>query len=211
MNKERAIDYFSELEVAKYERSLEALKEKYTLKSTNDLRFEKLDALISSFKKTTQYKDAYMLDAWHISAGTKKIIFGVIGVVSESCDIGAMYLPGKSIHRDAYPVIIVQLKEDFGRVQIRPETLTDKISELFEKKELDFDEHKRFSWRYYFLADDEEKARAAVTRKFLDNIDQHKGLLLYIEGNGLLATKYRAINTGDVLELAEFGFSLAGD
>jgi hypothetical protein len=40
---------------------------------------------------------------------------------------------------------LLDLKNDFGRALIRPETVADKISEIFEPLEIDFEENKKFS------------------------------------------------------------------
>jgi len=82
---------------------------------------------------------------------------------------------------------IAVLQKDYGRVLIRPETINDKISELFEKTEIDFDNDLAFSSRYYMLAEKESQCRKCVSAEFRKTVRGFDGLEIEIDGRILIA------------------------
>lgn len=79
---------------------------------------------------------------------------------------------------------ITHLKKDYGSVLIRPETISDKISELFNRKEIDFDANKKFSSKFYMQAINEEMTRKAVSHNFLKTFTDTDFESLEVEING---------------------------
>ena len=61
---------------------------------------------------------------------------------------------------------LTYVKQNFGRVLIRRETLTDKLLELIHPMELDFKEDKPFSNTFYVMVNDHLKASLAMNRNF---------------------------------------------
>lgn len=57
---------------------------------------------------------------------------------------------------------IAKLQRKYGHVLIRPETTLDKIRELIHHVDIDFEEDKAFSDRFYVLANEEDSARALL-------------------------------------------------
>lgn len=93
------------------------------------------------------------------------------------------------------------LKNDYGKVLIRPETIADKINELIYKLEIDFEFDKEFSRKYYVLTNNEEKLRKNISAEFLSITRKYKGLEIEIEGNSLLVRlkKQFTIETGEII------------
>ncbi|RCH56399.1 hypothetical protein DJ568_00635 [Mucilaginibacter hurinus] len=60
----------------------------------------------------------------------------------------------------------VKINKDFGHVLIRPEKFADKLQELIKPVEIDFPDDKLFSQMNYVVANDRQKAVAAVTSGF---------------------------------------------
>ena len=82
---------------------------------------------------------------------------------------------------------IATLKKDYGRVLIRPETIEDKINNLFLSTDIDFDFNKGFSKKYYVVANDEIKVRKCISNSFLETVRGFSGLEIEIDGNILMA------------------------
>ena len=81
---------------------------------------------------------------------------------------------------------IAKLKKDYGRVLIRPETIEDKINNLFLSTDIDFDFNKSFSKKYYVVANDETKVRKCISNSFLETVRGFSGLEIELEGNILM-------------------------
>jgi hypothetical protein len=77
---------------------------------------------------------------------------------------------GTRLHTDLQLWGIATLKNDFGHVIIKPETLGDKIHEWLHSVELDFEEDPQFSRRFFVLAKDKEKIRKAMSANFRNKI-----------------------------------------
>jgi|GEM_PF-2058967 len=92
-----------------------------------------------------------------------------------------------------YEIIgIVNLKKDYGKVLIRPETLGDKITEFFHNVEVDFSMDEKFSKKYYVLTNDETKLRTKISADFLKCIRNYEGLEIEISGQVLLVRLRKA-------------------
>ncbi len=104
------------------------------------------------------------------------------------------------------------LKKDYGRVYIKPETLTDRFFNFFTKTDVDFDIDPEFSKKYYVVCNDADNLRHKITSGFLQTMKEYNGLEIEIEGrvmivrlrksftveNGLINPKFIGeINNGD--------------
>jgi predicted type IV restriction endonuclease len=78
------------------------------------------------------------------------------------------------------------LKKDYGKVLIRPETIEDKLNNLFEHIDIDFDFDKKFSKKYCVEADNEEKLRNNISKQFIETIREINGLEIEIDKNILI-------------------------
>lgn len=86
----------------------------------------------------------------------------------------------------------VALQNDYAHTYIRPETFADKINEWVDPVEVDFEEDKAFSRKYYALTTDEAQFRSQVSPAFLAAIAHYDGLEIEIINNlMLLRTKTR--------------------
>lgn len=109
-------------------------------------------------------------------------------------------------HHDHQVWALAYLKQDFGRVKIRPETLTDKILELVHPIELDFPEDRAFSDTFYLLISDHEKALAAIDRNFRNTVMDIReyDLLIEIVEHTLVIGSHKPISPDIAVHLAEF-------
>ncbi|MEI7595746.1 MAG: hypothetical protein WCK02_08375 [Bacteroidota bacterium] len=96
-----------------------------------------------------------------------------------------------------------KLDRDYGHILIRPETIGDTISEFFIKSELDFNEFPKFSSKYYFLSEEENKGYAFASMKRLEAIENQNEVYIEVKGNMLIAKFYRSLNSEDFENMIE--------
>lgn len=94
-----------------------------------------------------------------------------------------------------------KLDANYGHILIRPETLEDKFRELFYRLETDFEFHKKFSARYYFLSEDKALGFRFATDKRLALIAEFEGIHMEIIGHRLLAKYTMMVDSERALSL----------
>lgn len=101
---------------------------------------------------------------------------------------------------------LAYLKNNFGRVLIRRETLADKIIELVHPVELDFDEDKPFSDTFYVLINDRDKAIRAIDRNFRNAVMDVRADNFEIEvvEHSLIIGNNDPISAEKTIHMAEF-------
>jgi len=101
---------------------------------------------------------------------------------------------------------LTYLKQDFGRVLIRRETLTDKIVELMHPVELDFAGDKAFSDTFYVLVNDHQKAVTAITRNFRNAVMdiRHEDFIIEIVDHTLIIGSRSPVSPEHAVYLADF-------
>ncbi len=107
-------------------------------------------------------------------------------------------------HIESEIIGIAYLNKDYGSLLVRPETISDKISELFNRTEIDFDMDKQFSDKCYVRAIDEDKTRVAVTENFLKAFKGFKGLEVEINGHVLMARLRKGFSAENGKIIADF-------
>jgi hypothetical protein len=122
-------------------------------------------------------------------------------------DVG--YTSNKSKYTTVYSepqaIIVKNIDFDYGHILIRPESLGDKLSEIFSRAEMDFPENNRFSSKYYVQSEKPETARSFFNNSRMSLIEQHDGLFIEIMGNFLIAKYIKILNVEDcrlLLDLA---------
>jgi hypothetical protein len=102
----------------------------------------------------------------------------------------------------------LDLKNDFGVGLMQPETIADKVSELFNPIEIDFETHPKFSSRYYVLAEDREHFSNAIPADLLDYLQDIKGLQIEFRNRKCLFRLPKAVDRNECLELCNIGLTL---
>lgn len=113
---------------------------------------------------------------------------------------------GFADHRGYQVWALAYLKKDFGRVMIRPETLTDKIIELIHPIELDFEEDKAFSDTFYVLVNDRQKAAMAIDRSFRNVVMdvREQDFVIEVINHRLIIGSRNTITPENAIHMAEF-------
>ncbi len=99
---------------------------------------------------------------------------------------------------------VLRLTKDYGRVFIRPETIEDKITELFSRIEVDFENETQFNRKYYTVANHEERLRTQGTSHFLRTIAKFDDLEIEINGHDLFVRTRHPYTQEIATSLAEF-------
>ncbi|MCI5057815.1 MAG: hypothetical protein MRY83_17005 [Flavobacteriales bacterium] len=99
-------------------------------------------------------------------------------------------------------------KIDFGKTLIRPETLQDKIAEIFQPVEIDFATHAKFSREFYVLTLDEDLLRANFPLKLMDYlVEVPKSILEF--SNYSCVFSFNSFQKKDILQLVDVGMNLS--
>jgi len=110
-------------------------------------------------------------------------------------------------HHQEYQVWgLTYVKQNFGRVLIRRETLTDKILELMHPLELDFKEDKAFSDTFYVVVNDHVKAGLCMDRNFRNAVMdiRDNDFMIEVVDHTLIIGNYDPIVAETSIHLAEF-------
>lgn len=101
---------------------------------------------------------------------------------------------------------LAYVKNDFGRVLIRRETLTDKLLELIHPLELDFKEDRPFSSTFYVVVDDHHKAQKGMDRHFRNAVMdiRDNDFMIEVVEHTLIIGNYDPIIAEKSIHLGEF-------
>lgn len=114
------------------------------------------------------------------------------------------------IYYDSYPAYSFGLARSFGRTLIRNENLLDKITELFNRIEVDLPEYPKFSSRYFCLSSDPEAFRKVVNSDFTNCLLRYKKNV-YVEFSNktcVVHNQYNVSNPKHHSTITEFVFAL---
>lgn len=108
----------------------------------------------------------------------------------------------------SYPFFLFKHQTNLGHVLIRPETVADKISEVFNPIEIDFKNHKKFSFKYYVRAEDSDLLKKNMPDALLEYLKSKKGISIEFMNNWCLIRNDKAISTKKDLVLCQTVFDI---
>lgn len=150
----------------------------------NEPEVENIENIILRFESLNDYSQVVLSEAIEIKKH-KQISFLVL--LSMTFSFKSTKSPQNETRFSEYELIgIATLKKDYGRVLIRPETIEDKISNLFLVTDIDFDFNKDFSKKYYVDSNDETKVRNCISNSFLETVRGFDGLEIELDGTILM-------------------------
>ena len=179
---------------------LEELQKNYNFSETEDIFGVIPGELLNSFVMFSGYRDLDLYEWFKVEINGNVFYFGTLEV--EYTWKESRY---PSSEREFQNFIIKRLDFNYGKFMIRPETIQDKVQEIFVKSEIDFDDHPGFSSRYYFVAEDKGLARSFASDRRISLIEMQRELYVEINNNMLLAKFARSVNYDDCLSLLELG------
>jgi hypothetical protein len=186
----------------------ESLKRSFQVSRSSKVVRDSTAASLRRFETFRDYEDITLMDSWMVSDGTAKTELCFVMTVA-TISVGGKYSVRNVREETRWPAVVLRLPTDFGSVLIRPETIVDKMMELFSSSEIDFDEHPEFSRRYYVLVSDETKARLGFKMPLLDAFNAEDDLRVEIHGDLLLARIQEPPSEDVVHRLARLGCALA--
>jgi hypothetical protein len=180
-----------------FNETFNALKTKFRIELTGRIDFH-----LENFETFKHYDDVIVRDSYVIKQGQNDcyILFLEVTYRVDGGRVGCHY------RREFHTLALAYLKKDFGRVMIRPETLTDKILELIHPIELDFAEDKAFSDTFYVLVNDHQKAVNAIDRNFRNVVMdvRQDDFAIEVINHTLIIGNHKAITPENAIHMAEF-------
>jgi len=173
------------------------------LKARSDFQVTgNIDFQLEQFEVFRDYDDVNIRGSYAIKPGNGNDCY-ILFVEAHSSVMGK-YQRAHIYHYQTWAIAFV--KNDFDRVLIRRETLTDKIIELVHPVELDFEEDKPFSDTFYVLVNDRDKAIRGIGRNFRNAVMdiREDGFVIEIVGHTLIAGSQYPTMPGMAVHLAEF-------
>ena len=158
-----------------------------------------IDFHLDDFESFKSYKDVKIRGSFVIKGGKNDCY--ILFVESNYKN-----LSNKADYCDHQIWAIAFLKQDFGRVLIRRETLADKLVELVHPIEIDFAEDKAFSDTFYVLANSHQKAVSVMDRNFRNAVMDIRSddFIIEINEHSLLIGNRHNISPEKSVHIAEF-------
>ncbi|MDB5158054.1 MAG: hypothetical protein JWR50_2761 [Mucilaginibacter sp.] len=187
--------------IDRFNKTYQALREEFKIEPTGHIDFD-----LHQFKAFRNCLDVNVRGSFVIKkdCGDSYILF-----VEVHFKIGEKHI---THHQEFQVWGLTYLKNNFGGVVIRRETLTDKILELIHPHELDFDEDKPFSNTFYVVVNDHTKASSCMNRDFRNAVMdiRDNDFLIEIVDHTLIIGNYDPIVSEKSIHIAEFVERLAG-
>ena len=154
------------------------------LRRLNESEEEMIVKNISCFNSFENYSLALLSEAVEITINGNSSYLLLLNL--QTTIKGTRIPQNESTISDYELIGLAVLKKKYGRVLIKPETLEDKINDLFSHVEIDFDFDKEFSKKYYFIATNESLFRNSISTQFIETIREVKGLEIELNDNILI-------------------------
>jgi len=179
---------------------LEELQKNYIFSGTFDVFGNDPEQLLNSFVLCSNYHDLHLFDLYKVEVNGHFFYFGTLEVEYHWKE--SKY---PAVASELQNFIIKGLEFNYGKLLIRPETIQDKVQEIFIKNEIDFANHPSFSSCYYFVAEDKGMARSFATDRRLKLMGIQRELYVETHKNMLFAKFARSVNYDDCVALLELG------
>lgn len=132
-------------------------------------------------------------------------------VIEFNTSYNELSVRGGSIKTNSHKYLIGFNKSsnNYGNAYLRPESIADKISELFEPVELDIDGFKKFNKKYFLLANNKEKFRNAIKPELLDFLTEIDNLEMEFNKTSYIFRLNKAIDIKQTKELFRIGTKIS--
>lgn len=100
----------------------------------------------------------------------------------------------------------INLKNNFSHILIKPETFLDKIHDMINPVDLDFEDDKEFSKKFLVVTNDRQKAQMQMTQNFRNCIKQIElnEFVIEILENKLIIGDKKVVSPESTLNFAKF-------
>ena len=171
------------------------LSNDYNLSFDNEPTFN-----FKKFETFQHYSDIKTLSSINFNNQFKILIINI-----EHHFIGGRH--GDSIHNENQILGVKMLEKDYGRILIREENVFDKILEAFNKTEIDFKDDKKFSDRFFVVAEEENKAKQFLNseiREILTSIPKKENFSIEVFNNELIISNKKTLNRINFNQIINF-------
>ena len=178
-----------------------------TLKEISEEVKHHLNERLGAFDSLANFEPIYFIDAIEISQETCSYQLILLNVNSDTTGQGIKGMREQS--QVTYePAAVIKLCNNYGHVLMRPEMLSDKISELFRKIEIDFDIEPEFSKNYFVLSEEEDLFTNTISRSTLNTIGKYKGLFIEINEGYMLIYLKKGLSKESISILANVSYQI---
>lgn len=186
----------------------EAVGDEYQRSHLNEVELEDVESRLRAFDVFAEGNGLPLLDAWRVGRGDVELTICLL-IREYSHEEQGTGAPRIVTSHDCYMAAHYPLPEDLGKVLMRPETLSDKLLELFRRREVDFDECPQFSERYYVLATDEDRLRKGISQQLLEHLGSRHDIFAEISGRDMVVLWPEALDEDSALAASDFFSRLA--
>ncbi len=185
-----------EEEIDRFQNTYKKLRSRFEIETTGNIDFH-----LEQFETFKNYLDINLRDSFvikHLNCDSYLFFIETFSKTHSKTGLADCY--------EHQTWALAYLKQDFGRVLIRRETLADKLIELVHPIELDFEEDKPFSDTFYVLVNDRAKAATAICRNFRNavmDIRQDDFIIEIVEHTLIIGDK-KPMSADRATYLAEF-------
>ena len=182
----------------------EDLQKYFELKDQEDFQLNLKDYFMCS-----SYPDVQMGATAQIAEGEGMAYISFVKVIFP-------YVLSRYASRSGYPgeyqvYAVAKLPKDFGHVFIRKETFGDKLVEFFQPLEMDFEDDRKFSNRYYVLSKDRSKGEKLFTLSFREELNKIllQDYCVEVLGDTLVISNKKIPNKEETLAMASFVYNVS--
>lgn len=162
---------------------------------------------INEFTLLNSKKNARLVKAWNIQE--EKNSFTLCLVKYDLSYSATSSIGGRTIHDSHFYFYgYVPLKRDAGSSLIRPETILDKISDVFNPIDIDIQSFPKFNYKYFAIARDIEKFRDILSNNLLKFIESESGLQIEFQNKKCLFRLEKSADKLETMELCRIGLML---
>ncbi|MFN3403904.1 MAG: hypothetical protein ACK40G_07405 [Cytophagaceae bacterium] len=166
--------------------TIEKLKSKYEVKLIDlekESYFSDLNIFLRSFQLLNHYHEFDIVNILNLNPGNDDI-----KIINAHVSFFGFESKGKtSAFGDNLTLGYLNLPIDFGHVLMTPETFTDKVIDFFTRREIDFEENKEFSDKFYLIGTNKELLKTKINRGIQEVLVNYPDIHIEIIGRKLIA------------------------
>lgn len=188
--------------------SLNAIGQRYSVSKVTDAEEEIIQDQLAKFDSFSGFEKVVLYGVAKITQNQKTSYFIVVTLNAQA--------GGLTAYQDQQPgstefvfVGLTELDKDYGHVFIRPETMTDKLIELFNPTKIRFEGYSEFSKQYHVTADEPGKVKEHFSGDMIDAIQSFEGLQIEIQGHYLMVRLPKGFRVEVAESIADFLVALS--
>jgi hypothetical protein len=192
--------------------SSDKIFESTLLKIKGQLEIKRKDSdvglkLLRRFDELKKYQSLYVHKVTELKGDSNSFIILLVEkhlTIIETRRSGRRYKEIEEIE----PILIFSVPNDIGRVFIKKETIADKVADMFNKIDIDFEEYPRFSKNYLVVGDQPDLVRQHLPKGLIESLDKVEDMTIEINGNWGLLRPEKNLTDNLLLLLISIGYKM---